>query len=772
MARSALKYQGVIQFRRGTTEELAATPFIPAEGELILDLTEKKFKIGDGVTFYSALDWASFPEVQEAITAANTATQQANRAEDAANLAQQYSNAIPYDTVEGPNGLKADLSQPDKTKGWVFLDTEENNGIWVFDAAEQDWFKATEDAQPASKKDINQVVESIVGEYISAAEVNNYALVLADMIGKIAMTLSKSGMMDVKILRSAAGKFLTGLDGTIKVTGLTFSETNIPGVALAIIDKNDRVALQINTDGTIPGLSGSGPTMQQFNQLEARVTTLEEGGTSGEATGPIAIDEGKVYEIGLNGDDQLLFDPTPYVIDETVPIRPQGKSLIGVWNRPIFGTRTPFASCPPVQGSILTGMTIPYSRKLMAIILGIGQSNEVGAQSSVMSQYQAGFENMAYMLSGTGAGVRIVPDNTGASPGNEPVFNPDNITGLSLLASTSIGNRGTTMMEGMAGVLHPAFRERFGFDVPIIYLNCGYGGRLQSAMAKGTRIYSNAISAATKAAEIAIQLGYQPWFPYIDVGHGESDSSHPEYIENIIQWQIDYQNDLQAISNQLSDIPFVCSQASTFVRSSSSTPVQNWQTPGVLAPFYASRSHPGKFIMAGPYYSQPMNNSDFLHLRDVGHAKMGEYKGLAALNGVFGTSKFGGLEPIDIEYNGTSEVIINFHVPYGPLVIDPDNPLIPPPEDGNWGFQIFDGLTGLPVVIAQKDLGPTYVRLITTQPIAAGSQRGVGYGLYGYTSPKTLGTQPRGILRDQCPTKSRVDGQPLYHWCDHFFLSF
>src|SRR5690606_29804767 len=154
-------------------------------------------------------------------------------------------------------------------------------------------------------------------------------------------------------------------------------------------------------------------------------------------------------------------------------------------------------------------------RKLIAIVLGIGQSNMVGAQGQVYSVYASGFEPLAFMLNGTGAGVRVVPDNTGATPGNEPVYQPENSTELIPLEATSIGNRGTTAAEGMAGQIHRILRERFGFDVPVIYINGGYGGRLQSAMSKGTRIYENNISAIERACELAIEQGYQPWVPFI-----------------------------------------------------------------------------------------------------------------------------------------------------------------------------------------------------------------------------------------------------------------
>src|SRR5690606_23613169 len=251
---------------------------------------------------------------------------------------------------------------------------------------------------------------------------------------------------------------------------------------------------------------------------------------------------------------------------------------------------------------------------------------------------------------------------------------------------------------------------------------------------------------------------------------GESDSTHPEYVPNIITWQADYENDIKLINNQLTDIPFVCSQASTFTRSAEGTTVDQWSTNGVLAPFYASRSAPDKFILASPYYPYQMH-TDLLHLHASSHPKIGESIAIAVENAVFGKGIEGHLAPVNVEFNGTNQVTVNFNMD---CVVDLTNPLIPPPEDGNWGFQIFDGATGLPVEIANRQLvNPTTVVLTTTESVSSGPYRGVGYALYGYTSPKTIGTQARGCIRSEKPMAvSRLDGEVLYYWCNHFFLNF
>src|SRR5690606_8750604 len=147
-----------------------------------------------------------------------------------------------------------------------------------------------------------------------------------------------------------------------------------------------------------------------------------------------------VSEIDLDGTSNEIFDPSPYQIDETIPLKTVSKSLVGVWDKPLFGVRSPFAFTPPIAEKNKSEMVIPFSRKLIAIVLGSGQSNMVGSQGQVYSVYASGFEPLAFMLNGTGAGVRVVPDNTGATPGNEPVYQPENSTELIPLEATSIGN--------------------------------------------------------------------------------------------------------------------------------------------------------------------------------------------------------------------------------------------------------------------------------------------------------------------------------------------
>ena len=50
-----------IQFRRGTASDIHIVNPVPHSGELILESDTKKFKIGDGVTYYNSLPYIGIP---------------------------------------------------------------------------------------------------------------------------------------------------------------------------------------------------------------------------------------------------------------------------------------------------------------------------------------------------------------------------------------------------------------------------------------------------------------------------------------------------------------------------------------------------------------------------------------------------------------------------------------------------------------------------------------------------------------------------------------
>lgn len=82
---------GPIQFKRGTSAEWASATVPLAAGELGVDLTLMRVKIGDGATLWPALPWttpdsatiAALQELADVITAALTATDAAMTAVDA-----------------------------------------------------------------------------------------------------------------------------------------------------------------------------------------------------------------------------------------------------------------------------------------------------------------------------------------------------------------------------------------------------------------------------------------------------------------------------------------------------------------------------------------------------------------------------------------------------------------------------------------------------------------------------------------------------------------
>src|SRR5690606_9966086 len=109
--------------------------------------------------------------------------------------------------------------------------------------------------------------------------------------------------------------------------------------------------------------------------------------------------------------------------------------------------------------------------------------------------------------------------------------------------------------------------------------------------------------------------------------------------------------------------------------------IQSRAVHGVLAPFDAARTYPGKFIVAGPYYPDEPN-ADNLHRRNRGHFRGGEYMAMAVEMALFGGRPFGGLEPVRVEFDGGRVLTLTVAPVYQHAVIDNTNPNNPPLPDG------------------------------------------------------------------------------------------
>ncbi|WP_407851030.1 hypothetical protein [Bordetella petrii] len=404
---------------------------------------------------------------------------------------------------------------------------------------------------------------------------------------------------------------------------------------------------------------------------------------------------------------------------------------------------------------------------MLILVMGIGQSNSIGAKGFKPPEALTRNEWPEMLLMPDGPGfmdVRLGLPSGMERPGAEAKLDPDRITGfkpLTSMQSQLVPGLGATPLEGLAHAFATVIKEKLALDVKICVFTSGWGGRLYKGLKKGSIPYDNGLKALQKLKHLADARGWHTWVPFVPVIHGESDSARPEYVSEYLAWQADYESDIQAITRQASPVPFIATQASTFVGSAN--------VYGVLAPYQAVATDSQKFHLASPYYPFAMAE-DNLHL-GLQALTLGEKIAHSAVRvlGLSGPPSPGTIMPTHIAYDGDRTIDIRFHVPAPPLVQDATHPAVNSPPPPDWGFRIHDGSES-PVDISSISIvdGHT-VRIVTASPPAPGTSRSVDYALAGYPSKlKKAGQQARGQLRDSDTATSYATGQPLPNWCPHF----
>ncbi len=380
-------------------------------------------------------------------------------------------------------------------------------------------------------------------------------------------------------------------------------------------------------------------------------------------------------------------------------------------------------------------------------VIGTGQSLAIGATADYINTQQP-FGNLTLVDDGPDPRYPIEPGVgapewavvplvepirqavAGQGPGYDDKEYPNNI-------------RGETPHSGMANSLSLLWKKRGGAgDYVTVHSVVGWGGHCLTAISKGTRTYEAGLAEARVFAELAASAGKTFGYGGIVLTHGECDGKrNPDYGEGLYQLWRDYNQDLKAITGQVSDIPLFASQQSTRGSGSpQSSAIQLWE---------ASVAHPGEIICTGPKY-QYEYSSDLLHLPAPGYEALGEKYAEVFDLVVNQKVAWKPLQPEKATRSG-STITIDFHVPNPPLVWDAH---IPTPHAGSveWqngrGFEVEDS-TGARVTISDAAIQGSSVVLTLADPPPAGTL----YVAYAYNQEgegEQGGTDQgmRGQLRD------------------------
>jgi hypothetical protein len=295
-----------------------------------------------------------------------------------------------------------------------------------------------------------------------------------------------------------------------------------------------------------------------------------------------------------------------------------------------------------------------------------------------------------------------------------------------------------------------------------------------AAPPNGTEPFQEMMSQVSNGFSLAKAAGLSYSVPAMLLIHGEYDAQNNTYNTDLVTWQSDMQNGVNAITGGSAVIPILAAQTQA-----PAFPIGNANTspyhPGAgnLGLLAASIANPEliyvacpEYMMAHHYYMDPTGQT--IHMTNDGYRHLGLMMAKAASYLCIQKKGWSPLVPKQVTLQGTS-VKIEYNVPYGPLVIDTSYVTDP----GNYGFNFSDNpynVTSFTNVTQVQVTGPAEITLTLSAPSAGGylcyamidPGPASGGAPYGQGFGPTAG--PRGCVRDSDPAisyyKNSVTGLP------------
>jgi hypothetical protein len=282
------------------------------------------------------------------------------------------------------------------------------------------------------------------------------------------------------------------------------------------------------------------------------------------------------------------------------------------------------------------------------------------------------------------------------------------------------------------------------------------GGANYQTIKKGTPVYTAALNEVQWGQALAQAAGYSYILRAVTCVHGEQDESEStaNYLQNLVEWQQDYETDIKAITGQSDPVPMFHSQLSSFTRYNHATGVIPQQQ------LDAHIQNPGKIILVGPKYM--FQTADGRHLTNYCYRWMGEYYAKAYRRVILEGQTWEPLRPKSVTLV-SNQLHVTFFVPCPPLVLDTSRVSF----TANYGFEYSDD-SGSPPTITGVRIADSETVILTLSGVPTSHNKYLAYawtGVSGADAGPTTGA--RGNLRDSDPTPSEY-GNSLYNWAVHF----
>jgi WD40-like Beta Propeller Repeat len=570
---------------------------------------------------------------------------------------------------------------------------------------------------------------------------------ITDSSGNAAFYVDESGHAVMPIGAVVGSLTLTG---DIDAPGLVINDTTLQngtekGIhAYVVNDSSGNVVSQVDADGSV------------FSPL----------GIKGKFIAKSAMDgDGFVYYSALDGQggSWQIFKVDPLSAN-TWKLTAEGNNYSPAisqdGNKVVFVTDRYGSEQAAIMG--LWGGTVTPATENLATLYGwnflgsIGQSLAEGYATNALTLTQPG-TNLTFSTgprAGVTGNVTIPPANMTTAMPLVEVNNEDYL---------GAANDGETMSSGSANRMQADLLSQ-GILSTFFAGVSARGDTGYSAMAKGTVCYANMLAQVTAAQTLAVAAGKS--FGMIGMmcseGGADETAGTQNFDQYLRQWWSNYNADIAAITGQTTKFPLLYNQDS------------GWGTAatGIIAfaQLKAHETHPGDLILTNPMYSIPFNAGTG-HMTADGYRQSGEYMGKVLERTLLGQKAWRPTSPRFIQRVG-NQIMVTFHVPVGPLVLDTTT--ITPPTyyaGGLNGFEYFDNSGAPPAITSTTLVGSNKVLItlasVPTVPVGAGFIRYAYTAQAGAANIPSPTTGPRGCLRDS-DTSTSVYGYSMWNWCVHF----
>jgi phosphodiesterase/alkaline phosphatase D-like protein len=328
------------------------------------------------------------------------------------------------------------------------------------------------------------------------------------------------------------------------------------------------------------------------------------------------------------------------------------------------------------------------------------------------------------------------------------------------LTESGLGAAGNveTISSGMANSLTSYDSQ----SRPVVVNLHGLSGTGYAGLMKGTAPYNKGIAQATTIKSQVTNVLDGNYLPIaVTAIHGEHDyniGAGSAYEGDLVQWQSDYQNDLNVLNSSSTTIPLFISQMNA-----------GWTGEVAVAQLSAHIDDPGKVILVEPKYQYHYRPADDLHMdinTEEKHA--GEMFAKVINKVILNGQVWNPLMPSSLAR--TSNIItISYHIPVGTLAVDTSTVAARP----NYGFE-FTQTGGNSVSINSVELVNNNSQVkITLNAVPTGTNQHIRYawtcynGSGSWCAQAASSTAVGGNIRDTDSSVSPASdstGLPLYDW--------